>query len=249
MEEFIVVAGARILIGGLLFLAGLQKLRRPAEFRRIVLENFGLRPQYLAVLVSVAVPVAEVTLGTLLLLGLYVHLTAWVTGAFLVLLTAAAAGFLKDGADCGCGTGLLPGRRWLLGRNLVLIGVAWSLPVLSGASALGGAAALSIGLAILAAAYLLRRPAGDFSPPPAAINRVSRRSFLQMVAVGAGVAFAAVLPATRPAEAACYGCRTCSPESIFYGCSGGCCTFLVRDREYCDSGCSPCSGWRQETYC
>lgn len=255
MEESLMDLCSQILVGAILILAAVPKIRRRNDFQRILFANYGMVRPALARLVSIIVPTGEITLGSLLIIGIHTELAAWVTFLFLMLVTAAALVSLKDGEECGCSVGPPPSNRgWLVTRNVALIAV--TLSIASGSAGEGlsqmmnGSAAFALGLTVLRALGLVMDAHIGRRAPTVNAQTVSRRAFLgRTVAAGASLGFATLLRSARSAEAACYGCRTCPAESIVVICEDGCCTYLVRDRQYCDSGCVACSDWRYERYC
>jgi uncharacterized membrane protein YphA (DoxX/SURF4 family) len=150
------VAGTAAGIGvGLVFVgAGLAKLRNRRMFPGVV-ANYRLLPDALVGSVAMALPIAEVSIGAALIVGL--RLAAIPAG--LLLLTFAAAMAINIGRgrshiDCGCGRSELrqPLSRALVVRNLVL--AALMLPLLAPTPPLGSALWF-VGLASGVALYLL----------------------------------------------------------------------------------------------
>ena len=250
LDENISILLARYALGVVLLIAGTSKLTNADRLSTTLTEAYGVRSERLARGISAVLPPVEVLLGTLLVLGVFVDVVLPAAVGLLLLLTAAVVFRIKDGADCGCGiTPVGHGRSWIVARNLVFI--LMTAPVLrGGAVAANGSNEFSFSpeamllLLVVPLAFISKWEHERVRSPVV----VTRRSLLRLALTSALVLVPGLYSARR-AEAACYGCETCAPQSVFYGCSGGCCTFLVRDREYCDTGCSPCSPWRQEVYC
>lgn len=133
------IAGSTLL-GGVLLLAGLPKLRDRAGML-IAVQGYRLLPAAAERLVAAVLPLLEVGLGALLVLGLG---APWVPAAatvlFLVFFLALSFNLLRGrrDLDCGCFTfaapqGTVPRIGWFhAGRALVLTGMAavlaWSGP-------------------------------------------------------------------------------------------------------------------------
>jgi hypothetical protein len=146
--------------------AGIAKLRT-GNFRRD-LASYQLFPAALLAPVAAGLPWLEVCLGILLLAGLAAEVAL---AAVSLLLVAFGAGMTinlwrKRSISCGCtgnSTSLI--SWWLVGRNLIVAGAAavvavhgrpLSLQSLAGSSALSGAGARELLLAIALAALSLR---------------------------------------------------------------------------------------------
>jgi uncharacterized membrane protein YphA (DoxX/SURF4 family) len=94
---------ARLVVGGVWIVAGLLKLPDPAGSVRAV-RAYELLPEAVVPTVGHLLPVVEVTLGVLILLGLLTRVAAAVSAlllvAFIVGISAAWARGLQ--IDCGC---------------------------------------------------------------------------------------------------------------------------------------------------
>jgi uncharacterized membrane protein YphA (DoxX/SURF4 family) len=94
---------ARLLLGGVLVVAGALKLPDPAEAARAV-RAYQLLPEGLAGPVAFGLPVVEIAVGLALLAGVFVRAAALATAvllvAFLVGIVSAWARGLQ--IDCGC---------------------------------------------------------------------------------------------------------------------------------------------------
>ncbi len=119
----------RILVGALLLLAGIAKMRNGLNaFQQVVL-GYELVPRRLVPLLSKALPVVEVVVGTLLVLGLFVNLAATAAFGLVFVFSAVIAISLLRGRkhQCGC-VGLASSTvqqiQWrLVYRNLSVLAV------------------------------------------------------------------------------------------------------------------------------
>jgi uncharacterized membrane protein YphA (DoxX/SURF4 family) len=84
--------------------AGIVKLSGLADFR-VAIKNYQLLPAGLTGVAALGVPAAEVSAGTLLLLGIFPGITAACLAVLLVIFSVAIAINLARGRvfDCGCG--------------------------------------------------------------------------------------------------------------------------------------------------
>lgn len=93
----------RLLLGGVMLVAGLLKVAKPEVSARAV-QAYQLLPFDLATYVGYGLPVLEVVLGALLVLGLFTRTSAAISGvllvAFIIGITSAWARGLS--IDCGC---------------------------------------------------------------------------------------------------------------------------------------------------
>ena len=94
---------ARLILGGVLLVAGALKVTVPAVSARAV-QAFQILPFDFAGYVGYALPVVEIAVGTLLVIGLFTRASAVVGGllmlAFIVGIASAWARGLS--IDCGC---------------------------------------------------------------------------------------------------------------------------------------------------
>ena len=98
-----VALAARLLLGGVFVYAGALKLPDPAASVRAV-RAYRALPEAVVPAVGYGLPVLEVALGVLLLLGFAVRLTAVLAGLLLVVFLAGMASAWARGLtiDCGC---------------------------------------------------------------------------------------------------------------------------------------------------
>lgn len=269
--ETLVVVLARVVLGGILALAGWRKLKRSDVFEQ-ALQSYHVRSRSARRLLSKSIPATELFLGLSLIGGVVVIPTAIGAIALLALFTFAGLRFPISDAGCHCFEGLtiLETRsRITLGlRNAVLIGIAALVAsnhvamsiefVLGTMPATGLVLALTMLIAFKGLPGRIRGGDSQIVTEDSLLSdvtmRTSRRSFLGAVMrAGAALGMAGALtrlPGVPRAEAACYGCESCAPEMIWAACYTGCCAaYWVRDREYCSPNCFPCSAWRLVQVC
>jgi len=94
---------ARLALGGVMLVAGLLKVARPEVSARAV-QAYQLLPFDLATYVGYGLPILEVVLGALLVLGLFTRASAAVSGVLLVAFIIGIASAWARGLsiDCGC---------------------------------------------------------------------------------------------------------------------------------------------------
>jgi len=94
---------ARLILGGVLLLAGALKVTSPAVSARAV-QAFQILPFDFAAYVGYALPVVEIVLGALLVAGLFTRVTAAVGGLLMVAFIIGIASAWARGLtiDCGC---------------------------------------------------------------------------------------------------------------------------------------------------
>lgn len=108
---------ARIGLGGVLLYAGVAKLLQPDEAVRAV-QAYQILPPSVDDFVAYALPLIEVAIGVLLILGLGTRLAAWIAGLLMVVFIGGVASAWIRGLsiDCGCfgGGGEVPaaGKAW-----------------------------------------------------------------------------------------------------------------------------------------
>jgi len=123
----VIELAARIVVGLVFLLYGLDKIAHPNEFARAIV-NYRLLPEALVNLVAVTLPWVELVCGLLLLAGQWVRSAALVSAFLLSVFVIAVSITLARGLDinCGClntGAGRKVGVR-LLAEDLLLIGAA-----------------------------------------------------------------------------------------------------------------------------
>lgn len=110
-----------IVIGALLLWSGIQKAMKPDDFA-LALHDYGLLPLELEHIMSTLLPLAEITVGFLLITGMLVALATFSAACLLLLFSAAMAIVLAQNRLVDCGCGVLGGQVSLLliMRNLIL---------------------------------------------------------------------------------------------------------------------------------
>ncbi len=119
----------RLLVGGIILIAGLVKLVAPPNHLLGAILGYDLVPKPIAIILARGLPWVELTAGSLLILGLWVHLGVMVNVGLLLIFSGSVAVSLLRGKDndCGCFQSLTPVQWRLVHRNLVLMGLL--LPV------------------------------------------------------------------------------------------------------------------------
>lgn len=117
---------ARLIVGVVLFLAGYLKFIEPFDLQFRAVQAYKIITDKQAIeLIAISLPVLEMLLGTLLVLGLFTRISAWVSGAIFVIFIAGIASVWIRGLniDCGCfGTGgatTAEGRNWRYGSEIL----------------------------------------------------------------------------------------------------------------------------------
>lgn len=93
----------RLVLGGVVLAAGLLKVAHPAVSARSV-QAYQLLPFDLAAYVGYALPIVELVLGLLLVLGLFTRAAAGVSGLLMVAFVVGIGSAWARGLtiDCGC---------------------------------------------------------------------------------------------------------------------------------------------------
>jgi uncharacterized membrane protein YphA (DoxX/SURF4 family) len=94
---------ARLIVGVVLIWAGVAKVTRPALSARAV-QAFQILPFDFAGYVGYALPVVEILVGLLLVIGLFTRVSAMIGGALMVAFIIGIASAWARGLtiDCGC---------------------------------------------------------------------------------------------------------------------------------------------------
>jgi uncharacterized membrane protein YphA (DoxX/SURF4 family) len=94
---------ARLLLGGVVLVAGLLKVGHLETSARAV-RAYQLLPYDVAGVIGYGLPILEVALGVLLVVGLFTRVSAFVSGVLMVVFIAGIASAWARGLsiDCGC---------------------------------------------------------------------------------------------------------------------------------------------------
>jgi uncharacterized membrane protein YphA (DoxX/SURF4 family) len=247
---------ARVVVGVVLVIAGLAKVRAPDAFARD-LRSHGFVPPALRQVIAKVLPPAEAALGAGVITGaapLLAGSLAAITFVSFTVVTITAFGW-QSRYDCACFGRLTSTTvRSATLRNLSLailavvsVSTSWHLePVAALAVVVATSMSLVVLLPSMVTPLLRALPA-----PQTEAADPKRRVFLRsLIALAGAGGFLALTRGADIAEAACSGCGTCSTQYIFLGCTGGgCAMYWVRRREYCTTGCSVCGTWQIEEFC
>ncbi len=123
----VIELAARIVVGLVFLLYGLDKIAHPDDFARAI-ANYRLLPEALVNLVAVTLPWVECVCGLLLLAGQWVRSAALVSAFLLGVFVVAVSITLARGLDIACGclnadAGRKVGLK-LLVEDLLLLGAA-----------------------------------------------------------------------------------------------------------------------------
>ena len=131
----VIELAARIVVGLVFLLYGLDKITHPDDFARAI-ANYRLLPEALVNLVAVTLPWVECVCGLLLLAGQWVRSAALVSAFLLGVFVVAVSITLARGLDIACGcldadAGRKVGFK-LLVEDLLLLGAAAVLVLKAG---------------------------------------------------------------------------------------------------------------------
>lgn len=101
--QSVITLVARLILGGVLLIAGGLKAFKPAESASAV-AAYKILPTQIAHIVGFALPWLEIAIGLLLIIGLSVRMAAIVAGGIMVIFIAAIISIWARGIliDCGC---------------------------------------------------------------------------------------------------------------------------------------------------
>lgn len=138
---------ARIVLGLVFLLYGLDKISHPGDFARAI-ANYRLLPEVLVNFVAVTLPWVECVCGLLLLSGQWVRSAALVSAFLLAVFVSAVSITLARGLDINCGCfHANEGRKIgfkLLGEDFLLLIAALFL-ILKGRDRIGWRAIIGLG--------------------------------------------------------------------------------------------------------
>jgi uncharacterized membrane protein YphA (DoxX/SURF4 family) len=134
MDEFVATA-IRVVVGGLLLVAGLMKVRHGLHRFTLAVLSYEIVRGRVAHALARGIAYAEIVLGIVLLTGIFTR-SAAVAAAVLVAAFTIAIGFSlarRRPHSCGCGGPLeAPMGPRLIARNALLLGALALLAVRSG---------------------------------------------------------------------------------------------------------------------
>lgn len=124
----------RLLVGGVFLVFGAVKLYEPHTIFMEAIASYQMVPESVIPIFAYTVLIAEVVLGTLLIVGLFTHIAAiGIAGLLVMFLVAIGQGMIRglDLADCGCSGSLLrlgESAQQVFTRDaLLLLCTAWIL--------------------------------------------------------------------------------------------------------------------------
>ncbi|MEE8341370.1 MAG: MauE/DoxX family redox-associated membrane protein, partial [Candidatus Neomarinimicrobiota bacterium] len=123
----IIIIGARILVGGVLIYASLDKIIDPGGFARAI-DNYHIIPFGLENIMAIILPWLELFVGIGLIFGLFIDGAAFITVVMMLIFIFAISFAILSGYNIECGCGLKPGE--LVGirkiiEDLVYLLLAW----------------------------------------------------------------------------------------------------------------------------
>ena len=125
----IIVLIARILIGGILIYASINKIVDPGGFARAI-DNYHLIPFGLENSMAIVLPWVELIVGISLIFGLFIDGAAFLVIVMMVIFIVAITFAILSGYNIECGCGLKPGE--LVGvqkiiEDLTYLILAWMI--------------------------------------------------------------------------------------------------------------------------
>lgn len=131
----------RSCLGTILLAAGGMKLAEPQHVRVQAVAAYGLLPRSWSNAVALLLPLAEITLASLMFIGVLVGIAAWTTATLSMMFALALAINLMKGNEFGCACfGFDPDSAisWAhVALNVLLAGGALALSVVDGRAMLG----------------------------------------------------------------------------------------------------------------
>jgi uncharacterized membrane protein YphA (DoxX/SURF4 family) len=105
----IIILFARILIGGILIYASINKIVDPGGFARAI-DNYHLIPFGLENSMAIVLPWIELIVGSCLIFGLFIDGAAFLVIVMMVIFIVAITFAILSGYNIECGCGLRPGE-------------------------------------------------------------------------------------------------------------------------------------------
>ncbi len=100
---------ARVFLGIMWVLAGIEKIADPAQFSRDI-SNYHLLPFGLENTVAIVLPWLELLIGLSLIFGLYINSASFISGALMVIFILFISQAMARGFNIECGCGLKEGQ-------------------------------------------------------------------------------------------------------------------------------------------
>lgn len=125
----IIVLIARILIGGILIYASIDKIYDPGGFARAI-DNYHIIPFGFENIMAIILPWLELIVGLCLIFGLFIDGAAFLVIVMMVIFISAITFAILSGYNIECGCGLKPGE--LVGvqkiiEDLTYLILAWMI--------------------------------------------------------------------------------------------------------------------------
>jgi uncharacterized membrane protein YphA (DoxX/SURF4 family) len=124
-----IVLLARLLIGGILIYACIEKIVNPGEFARAI-DNYHIIPFGLENSMAIILPWLELTIGICLILGVFLDGASFLVIFMMMIFIIAISYAILSGFNIECGCGLKPGE--LVGvqkiiEDLTYLILAWMI--------------------------------------------------------------------------------------------------------------------------
>lgn len=125
----IIVLIARLLIGGILIYASINKIVDPGGFARAI-DNYHIIPFGLENIMAIILPWLELIVGLCLIIGVFIDGAAFLVIVIMVIFIIAITFAILNGYNIECGCGLKPGE--LVGirkiiEDLTYLILAWMI--------------------------------------------------------------------------------------------------------------------------
>ena len=125
----IIVLLARLLIGGILIYASIEKIVNPGEFARAI-DNYRIIPLGLENSMAIILPWLEFVIGICLIIGVFIDGASFLVIVIMLVFIIAITFAILSGYNIECGCGLKPGE--LVGvqkiiEDLTYLILAWMI--------------------------------------------------------------------------------------------------------------------------
>lgn len=125
----IIMLFVRILIGGILIYASINKIVDPGGFARAI-DNYHLIPFGLENSMAIVLPWVELIVGICLIFGLFIDGAAFLVIAMMIIFIVAITFAILSGYNIECGCGLKPGEMVGIRKiieDLIYLIFAWMI--------------------------------------------------------------------------------------------------------------------------